>query len=239
MGYKAVDDYVKSGMVVGLGTGSTAYYATERVGIKLKSGELTNIVGIPTSERTKQQALDLGIPLDVLDNQPRLDVAIDGADSVDSTLCLIKGGGGTLLRDKIVECFTKQFICIVDESKLVKGLGPAFPLPVEITPFCHEHTIRFLEQLPSIKGCRAVLRRGSVSNNLPDGPEIAITDNGNYLVDLFFNQPIADAAITAAELKATVGVVDHGIFAGVASTVIVAGKNGVRVAGQGGEKPWW
>lgn len=226
-------------MVVGLGTGSTAYYATERVGLKLKLGELTNIIGIPTSERTKQQALDLGIPLDVLDNQSRLDVAIDGADSVDPALCLIKGGGGTLLRDKIVECFAKRFICIVDESKLVKGLGPAFPLPVEITPFCHEHTIRLLEQLPSIKGCRAVLRRGSVSNNLPDGPEIAITDNGNYLVDIFFTQPIANAAVTAAELKATVGVVDHGIFANVASTVIVAGATGVRVAGEGGEKPWW
>ena len=103
VGYKSVDDYVRSGMVVGLGTGSTAYFAVERVGQKLKSGELKDIVCIPTSERTKEQALSLGIPLCTLNEKSRLDVAIDGADEVDPNLCLVKGGGGALLREKMVE----------------------------------------------------------------------------------------------------------------------------------------
>lgn len=165
VGYKAVDDYVRSGMVVGLGTGSTAYYAVERVGQKLKSGELKNIVCIPTSERTKMQALSLDIPLVTLNEKSRLDVSIDGADDVDPGLCLVKGGGGALLREKMVEAVSDKFICIVDESKLSKGLGPGFPLPVEITPFCHEHTRRLIEGLPSVKGCKAVLRMGNISNN--------------------------------------------------------------------------
>jgi len=239
VGYKAVDDYVKSGMVVGLGTGSTAYFAVERVGQKLKSGELKNVICIPTSERTKEQALSLDIPLVTLNEKSRLDVAIDGADDVDPNLCLIKGGGGALLREKMVEVVADKFICIVDESKLSKGLGPGFPLPVEITPFCHEHTRKLIENLSSVKGCKAVLRMGNISNNKNDGPNIAVTDNGNYIVDLFFTEPIKDVALAAKELKNTVGVVDHGIFAGMTTAVIVAGKTGVRVAGQGGEKPWW
>jgi ribose 5-phosphate isomerase A len=226
-------------MVVGLGTGSTAYFAVERVGQKLKSGELQNIICIPTSERTKDQALSLNIPLTTLNEISKLDVAIDGADDVDPALSLIKGGGGALLREKMVEVVADRFICIVDESKLSKGLGPAFPLPVEITPFCHEHTRRIIEQLPSVKGCKAVLRMGSVANNKRDGDNIAVTDNGNYIVDLFFTEPIKDVKQAAKELKATVGVVDHGIFEGMAQTVIVAGKTGVRVAGENGEKPWW
>lgn len=239
VGYKAVDDYVQSGMVVGLGTGSTAYFAVERVGQKLASGELKDVICIPTSERTKEQALSLNIPLVTLNEKSKLDVAIDGADDVDPDLCLIKGGGGALLREKMVEVMADKFICIVDESKLSKGLGPGFPLPVEITPFCHEHTLRVVENLPSLKGCKAVLRMGSSSNNKPDGDNIAVTDNGNYIVDLFFSEPIKDVALAAKELKETVGVVDHGIFAGMTTAVIVAGKDGVRVAGEGGEKPWW
>lgn len=241
VGYKAVDDYVRSGMVVGLGTGSTAYFAVERVGQKLKSGELKDLICIPTSERTREQALSLGIPLVTLNEikTSRLDVSIDGADDVDPDLCLVKGGGGALLREKMVEVVSEKFICIVDESKLSKALGPAFPLPVEITPFCHEHTLRLIQNLPSVKGCKAVLRLGSISNNKKDGDNIAVTDNGNYIVDLFFDAPIKNAAAAAAELKATVGVVEHGIFAGMTTAVIVAGKSGIRVAGQGGEKPWW
>lgn len=239
VGYKAVDDYVRSGMVVGLGTGSTAYYAVERVGMKLKSGELKDIICIPTSERTKQQALSLGIPLVTLNEKSKLDVAIDGADDVDPHLALVKGGGGALLREKMVENVSDNFVCIVDESKLSKGIGPNFPLPVEITPFCHEHTRRLIESLPALKGCKAVLRMGNVANNKCDGPNIAVTDNGNYIVDLHFTEPIRDVAEAAKELKALVGVVEHGLFVNMASTVIVAGKSGIRVAGKGGEKPWW
>ena len=112
VGYKAVDDYVKSGMVVGLGTGSTAYYAVERVGEKLKSGELKDIIAIPTSVRTKEQAEELGIPLVTLDTHSKLDVAIDGADHVDPSLCMTKGGGGALLREKMVEIMADKFVVI-------------------------------------------------------------------------------------------------------------------------------
>merc|ERR1719310_1580182 len=125
VGFKAVDDYVKSGMKVGLGTGSTAAFAVERVGELLKSGELKDIVGIPTSIRTKEQAEELGIPLATLDQYSNLDVAIDGADEVDPDLNLVKGGGGALLREKMVEVCAKKFIVIVDESKLCDGLARA------------------------------------------------------------------------------------------------------------------
>lgn len=240
VGYKAVDDYVKSGMVVGLGTGSTAAFAVERVGDLIKSGELKDVVCIPTSVRTKKQAEALGIPLCTLDEKSKLDVAIDGADEVDLKMALVKGGGGALLREKMVEVCSDKFICIVDESKLCKGLGPGFPLPVEITPFCHEHTMRLVEALPSIKGmCKGVLRMGSSGTNKPDGDDIAITDNGNYIVDLHFTETIKDATLAAKELKNTVGVVEHGIFEDMTHAVIVAGKDGIRVAGNGGEDPWW
>lgn len=238
-GYKSVDDHVESGMVVGLGTGSTAYFAVERLGQKLKSGELKDIIAIPTSERTREQAESLGIPLCTLNEKSVLDVAIDGADEVDPNLALVKGGGGALLREKMVEVMAKKFVVIVDDSKLCKGLGPGFPLPVEITPFCHMHTLRTIAALPSVAGCEAVLRMGSSSTNKPDGDEIAVTDNGNYIVDLHFKEPIKDVNKAAEELKNTVGVVDHGLFVDMSYQVIIAGKDGIRVAGTGGEPAWW
>lgn len=229
VGYKSVDDYVSSGMVVGLGTGSTAYFAVERLGQKLKAGELENIVAIPTSVRTKEQAESLGIPLVTLDTHSKLDVAIDGADEVDPNLNLVKGGGGALLREKMVEVCADKFIVIVDESKLCDGLGPGFPVPVEITPFCHEHTLRTIGNLPSCADCKPVLRMGSSSSNQPDGDEIAVTDNGNYIVDLHFDKPILDAPKMASEIKNTVGVVDHGLFCGMTTAVIIAAKDGISV----------
>ena len=228
-GYKSVDDYVSSGMVVGLGTGSTAYFAVERLGQLLKDGTLSDIVAIPTSIRTKEQAESLGIPLVTLDTHSKLDVAIDGADNVDPGFNLVKGGGGALLREKMVELAADKFIVIVDESKLCDGLGPGFPLPVEITPFCHEHTIRTIAALPSCAGCDAVLRMGSSSSNVNDGDEIAVTDNGNYIVDLHFTEAIKDAPTMASELKNTVGVVDHGLFCGMTTAVIIAGSDGISV----------
>ncbi|GKY93021.1 hypothetical protein MPSEU_000270500 [Mayamaea pseudoterrestris] len=230
VGYKAVDDYVKSGMVVGLGTGSTAYFAVERVGEKLKSGELTDILAIPTSVRTKEQAESLGIPLVTLDTHSKLDVAIDGADDVDDELNLTKGGGGALFREKIVENCATKFIVIVDESKIGKGLGPAFPIPVEIVPFCHEHTMRVIADLPSCKGkCKPILRLGSAANNQVDGEDPAVTDNSNYIVDLHFEDPIKDPAQLGRELKNVVGVVEHGLFCGMASAVIIASSDGISV----------
>lgn len=229
VGYKSVDDYVKSGMVVGLGTGSTAYFAVERLGQLLESGELEDIVAIPTSVRTKEQAESLGIPLVTLDTHSKLDVAIDGADEVDPGLNLVKGGGGALLREKMVEVCADKFIVIVDESKICDGLGPGFPVPVEITPFCHEHTLRTVANLPSCVGCNPVLRMGSSSSNVSDGDEIAVTDNGNYIVDLHFEEAIKDPVAMADEIKNTVGVVDHGLFCGLTTAVIIAGSDGISV----------
>lgn len=228
-GYKAIDDYVTSGMKVGLGTGSTAKYSVERLGEKLKSGELKDIIAIPTSVRTKEQAESLGIPLVTLNEHSKLDVAIDGADNVDPGFNLTKGGGGALLREKMVEMAADKFIVIADESKLCEGLGPGFPIPVEITPFCHEHTIRSVSELSTCAGCKPVLRMGLSSNNKVDGDEIAVTDNGNYIVDLHFTEPIKDAPKMASELKNVCGVVDHGIFCGMAAAVIIAGSDGITV----------
>jgi ribose 5-phosphate isomerase A len=224
-------------MVIGLGTGSTAYFAVERVGQKLKSGELTNIVAIPTSLRTRDQAEKLGIPLTTLDTHSKLDVAIDGADSVDPKLNLVKGGGGAHFREKIVEECADKFIVIVDDSKLCKGLGPSFPVPVEIVPFCHEHTARVIKSLPALAGCEPVLRMGSAANNKVDGDKPAVTDNGNYILDLHFKTAIADPVAAAQQLKTTTGVVEHGFFIGMASAVIIAGKDGISV--QTPQRSWF
>jgi len=232
VGYQAVDNYVKSGMVIGLGTGSTAAFAVDRVGQLLKSGELKDIIAIPTSIRTKEQCEELGIPLTTLGTPEsrfsKLDVAIDGADEVDPDLNLVKGGGGALFREKIVEECAEKFIVIVDESKLCNGLGPGFPLPVEIVPFCYEHTMKAIADLPSLAGCEAKLRLGSAATGSKvDGDEPAVTDNGNYIVDLFFKEPLKDAPKAADELIKTCGVVEHGLFCGMTTEVIIAGKDGI------------
>jgi ribose 5-phosphate isomerase A len=153
-------------------------------------------------------------------------------------------GGGALLREKMVETASKQFIVIADDSKLSVSLGPKFPLPVEITPFCYEHTTRVIANLPSLKeaGCRPVLRKGNVSNNKHDGENIAITDNGNYILDLYFDKSLKDVSQVANELTNTVGVVEHGLFVNMAQVLIIGGKDGtIRVVGRvkGGERPYW
>ena len=132
------------------------------------------------------------------------------------------------LREKMVEISSKQFICIVDESKLSKQLGPKFPLPVEITPFCYAHTIRKIEQLPALLGCKGILRRGNVGNNKCDGEEIAITDNGNYIVDLHLGAPIKiDEVIT--KISSIVGVLEHGLFIDMCSSIVVGTDEGVKL----------
>ena len=223
-GYKAVDDYVKDDMVVGLGTGSTAFYAVERIGQKLGSGELKNIKCIPTSVATEKQARSLQIPLYTLNNISNIDVAIDGADAVDTySLNLIKGGGGALLREKMVEVRAKQFICIVDSSKMQdKGLGPSFPLPVEITQWCHAHTMRTIAALPELANCTATLRQDKTRSPSSD----FVTDNGNFIVDLKFTNPINNVPAAARALKNVPGVVEHGLFIDMTKRCIIAYANG-------------
>jgi ribose 5-phosphate isomerase A len=212
---KAVEQ-IKSGMVVGLGSGSTSRFAVIKIGELWQAGKLTNIVGVPTSASTAALAREYGLPLATLDEQPVLDLAIDGADEVDPQLNLIKGLGGALLREKMVEMAAKRFIVIVDESKLVDRLGTRGPLPVEVAQFGWRTQFRWLASL----GCTPTLRGGEA--------EPYITDNGNYILDCLFPNGIDNPAELAAALRHRVGVVEHGLFLDMADEVIVAGAAGVR-----------
>ncbi|RZC49768.1 hypothetical protein C5167_018192 [Papaver somniferum] len=221
--YKAVE-YVESGMVLGLGTGSTAYYAVNRIGELLKQGKLNNITGIPTSKKTEEQAISLGIPLSDLDAHPVLDLAIDGADEVDRYLNLVKGRGGSLLREKMVEGACRKFVVIVDESKMVMNLGGSgLAMPVEIVPFCWNFTATRLQNLFADAGCVAKLRR------VAETGKPFLTDNANYIVDLYFEREIGDLKVASDEILRLAGVVEHGMFIDMATTVIVAGECGITV----------
>jgi ribose 5-phosphate isomerase A len=215
-GYAAVDTYVKSGMKVGLGTGSTATFAIDRVGEKLKSGALRDIVAVSTSERTTAQAKRLGIPLSTLKQTPALDVAIDGADEVaqaGGAFLLTKGLGGALLREKDIARAARAFVVIVDDSKLVPKLGTKAPTPVEVQQGAEAAVSQALEAL----GGKPTLRAGPY-----------ITDNGNFIVDVQWPRGIDDPPALAAKLDALPGVKAHGLFLGMAKAVLVASEHGVK-----------
>lgn len=207
---------VRSGMILGLGSGSTTAYFVDMLAEQLRTGALRDISGVPTSERTAERARALGIPLTTLADHPRLDLAVDGADEVDPDLNLIKGLGRALLREKIVEIHALRFVVVVDESKLVPSLGQG-PLPVEIVRFAAQAHVRWLETLD----CRAELWLGS------DGSPL-VTDNGNYLVRCWFAGGITDPHALARALTERPGIVEHGLFLDMASAVIVAAADGVR-----------
>ena len=213
---KAVEQ-VKSGMVLGLGSGSTSRYAVIKIGELWQSGALTDIVGIPTSEATVGWASEYGLPLGTLAEYPHLDLAIDGADEVDPHLNLIKGLGGALLREKMVELATAYFIIIVDETKPVQKLGTKGPLPVEVTQFGWKYLANWLKETLS---CSPFLRGGET--------QPFITDNGNYILDCSFPQGIDDPVKVAAQLRDRPGVVEHGLFLGMVDEVIVAEADGLR-----------
>lgn len=216
---KAADcavELVQSGMIVGLGSGSTATLAVRRIGERLRSGQLRDILGIPCSLQTEQEALRVGIPLTTLEEHPQIDLTIDGADEVDPAFNLIKGGGGALLREKIVAQATRREIIIIDESKLSPVLGSHWPVPVEVAPFGWGSQSAFLQSL----GAKIVLRRN------PDGSPYK-TDQSNLILDCSFG-PIAGAAALASQMKARTGIIEHGLFIGLVSEVIVAGQDGCR-----------
>jgi ribose 5-phosphate isomerase A len=189
----------------------------QRIGELMQSGRLTDILGVPTSKRTEDHARSLGIPVGTLDDHPQLDLAIDGADEVDPHLDLVKGRGGALLREKMVETAAEEFIVVVDESKLVEGLGSSGAMPVEVVQFCWRHNASLLRKL----GCEPVLRT--------NGEQPYVTDNGNYILDLHFGGAMEDPTRIAAAIRALPGVVEHGLFLGMATQVIVAGKDGIEV----------
>lgn len=197
--------WIKDGMVVGLGSGSTVNWMLEKLGEKVQQG--LQITGIPSSKKTERLAKQLGIPLTDFSSVSRIDIAIDGADEVDRQFNLIKGGGGSLVREKIVDAHATEFIVIVDESKLVSTLGK-FPLPVEVLPFGWELTARAIAEL----GCEPKIRERN--------GERFISDNGNYILDCQFNS-IQNPQQLHEQLKQMTGVVETGLFVQMADRIII------------------
>jgi len=215
-------DLVQPGMRLGLGTGSTARHFVDLLGARVRDG--LAIVGVPTSEATRVQAASLGIPLRTLDDLPELDLTVDGADEVDPQLCLIKGGGGAHLREKIVASASRRMVVIADDSKLVERLG-RFPLPIEVVPFGVAVVRRAIAAALAASGCAGplVLRTGA------DGP--FVTDGGNWILDAQLGS-IPDAAALAGALDGISGVVEHGLFIGLANAAILAADGGLRILGR-------
>ena len=213
-------EFVRGGMRIGLGTGSTAAHFIDLLGERVRAG--LDIEAVPTSEATRAHAEQLGIALTTLDDVAELDLTVDGADEIAPDLTLIKGGGGALLREKVVAAASAQMIVIADETKWVSLLG-RFPLPIEIAPFGAGAIHRAVEAASAKAGCPgpAVLRKGR------DGRAF-VTDGGHWLLDAQL-QRIPDPATLAAELCTVAGVMEHGLFIGMARTAIVAGADGVRV----------
>ncbi|MGA7807950.1 ribose-5-phosphate isomerase RpiA [Bradyrhizobium sp.] len=213
-------EQVRDGMTVGLGTGSTAKHFVELLGERVKAG--LQVTGVPTSEVTRADALRCGIALTTLDEVDRLDLTVDGADEIDHALNLIKGGGGALLREKIVAAASDRMIVIADESKWVDALG-RFPLPVEVMPFGLAATRRAMATAFAESGVsgQMVLRKDS-------GGHVFVTDGGHWIVDAHLGR-IEDVPHLAALLSAVPGVVEHGLFVGLASAAVLAGAQGIRI----------
>jgi ribose 5-phosphate isomerase A len=214
-GWYAVD-FVESGMVVGLGHGSTATFAVRCIAQLLQEGQLQDVLGVPCSRQVEEEARRLSIPLTTLDEHPVVDLTIDGADEVDPDLNLIKGGGGALLREKIVAQASRREIIVVDESKLSPALGTHWPVPVEVVPFGWRTQADYLESL----GGQPTLR-------LSDDGTPFKTDQGNLILDCPFGA-IPDPAQLAARLDERAGIVEHGLFLKLATDVIIATAEGVR-----------
>lgn len=219
---RAVDE-VESGMVLGLGTGSTVAHFLSGLGERLRDGDLRDVVGVPTSVRTADAAQAHGIPVGGFAEHPTLDLAVDGADEVDPELDLIKGLGGALLREKIVATASRRLVIIVDEGKLVEGLGRRSPLPVEVAAFGWQLHLPFLESL----GARPTLREET------DGAAYT-TDNGNYVIDCDFPDGIDDPGALEESLRVRVGVVETGLFLGLTDRVIVGASEGTRILERNG-----
>jgi len=213
-------EFVRSGMRLGLGTGSTARPFVELLGERVRGG--LRVVGVPTSEATRRDAERWGIPLTTLDETPALDLTVDGADEIAPDLTLIKGGGGALLREKIVASASARMIVIADESKWVPLLGK-FPLPIEVVPFGLKVTRHAVEQAANAAGAAGPVRL----RRDKDGHAF-VTDGGHWILDASLGR-IVDPKTLGERLAAIAGVVEHGLFVGLAQTAIIAGPSGVRV----------
>jgi ribose 5-phosphate isomerase A len=213
-------DFVRTGMRLGLGTGSTARHFVDLIGERVRAG--LDVIAVPTSEATRVQAEQCGIRLTTLDETPELDLTVDGADEIGPDLSLIKGGGGALLREKIVAAASARMIVIADDSKWVDALG-RFPLPVEVTPFGYGATLRAVQKaIGAVQPCGPLtLRPGK------DGHAF-VTDGGHWIIDAALGR-IDDPRALAHALSGVPGVMEHGLFVGLAQTVILGGPDGVRI----------
>lgn len=216
---RAALDLVTDGMRLGLGTGSTASRFVAALGERVAAG--LKVLCVPTSEATRAQAAGLNIPLTTLDETPRLDLTIDGADEIDPELRMIKGGGGALLREKIVATASDRMVAVADDSKLVPVLG-RFPLPIEVVRFGLRATIALIEAIAAETGCH-----GAITLRARSGEKPFVTDQGNFILDCAFGS-IPEPEVLAFSLKRVPGVVEHGLFLGLADLAIVSGKDGVR-----------
>ena len=212
---KAVE-FVKSGMVLGFGTGSTFNHVLNVLSEKLKSGELKNIVGISSSEKTEKLANELNIPTDTLSKNPSIDLTIDGADEVDENLNLIKGGGASLLREKIIAQASKQYVIIVDETKVSKSLGEKWAVPVEV-----------IKMAKNVEAENLKILGAEINQRLNSVGELLITDEGNYILDANFGI-IDNPKKLAKKLERRAGIVEHGIFLKMADYVVIAGDSGIK-----------
>jgi len=222
---RAALDLVEDGMQLGLGTGSTAARFVKAVGERVAQG--LRVLCVPTSEITRVQAEGLGIPLTTLDETPRLDLTVDGADEIDHQLRLIKGGGGALLREKIVATASDRMVVIADDSKLVARLG-TYPLPVEVVRFGLLATMSLIEAIAVETGCHGEIK---LRPGIGDAP--FVTDQGNLIVDCAFGA-IPEPEVLAFALKRIPGVVEHGLFLGIVDLAIVAGSDGVKMLRRAG-----
>jgi ribose 5-phosphate isomerase A len=209
-------EFLKSGMVVGLGTGSTTGFALEFIGHEIESGRLNDIMGIPSSLQTEKLANGFAITLTALEQHPQIDITIDGADEVDPQLNLIKGGGGALLREKVLAQASHRNVIIVDESKFSPQLGTRWPVPIEVIPFAWKVEANYLKSL----GAHVTLRK-------KNDEDIFTTDQDNFILDCDFG-PIENADHLANQISQRAGILEHGLFLGLTTDVIVAGKDGVR-----------
>ena len=213
--------HVKDGYIVGLGSGSTVEYAIKELGSAISTQEL-DVLGVSTSYHTMMIAVENGIPLTSLDENPELDIAIDGADQVDFNLNMIKGGGAALTREKIVDSAARQLVIIVDETKLVETLGKNCPVPIEVLPFASSRVMRRVRDLGGKPAIRKTARKV--------GP--LITDNGHFILDVDFG-PIKDPQKLESQLKLIPGIVETGLFIGMADIVYVGCKTGFKILKRG------
>lgn len=247
VGYKAVDDYVKSGMVIGIGSGSTTHYAMHRLSQHINNAKLQDVSVVPSSELIREQCVALKIPYISYDDitsgestKINIDLMIDGVDEIDTQLNMIKGSSGTFFHEKLMQSIAKTVLIVCDESKLTRKLGPGHPLPIEVSMEDYEKVMTFLEGMPSLTTCRPMIRYGTISNIWMDGLDYAITEEGNIIIDLYFESPIMDAQELCRDLDSIPEILAHGlILYDPKMKLLVSTNKGFKIAGKGADNVWW